>query len=177
MSLTLHEVTCRIEAHASYLQSCLLQFPDIERAFKSGQSATDILTTYQQNYLGDITGFETEMSRLRILKRAVHLICALADLSREWSWTEVTQTLSDFADVAVQRLLRSAAVKAGIEGTDDNPIPGLFIVAMGKHGAGELNYSSDIDFTVFYDPDHIALPNMDKAERTLIRLCRDLIKG
>jgi len=68
-------------------------------------------------------------------------------------------------------------MKAGIEGTDNNPVPGLFIVAMGKHGAGELNYSSDIDFTVFYDPEHIRLPNMDRAERDLIRLVRDLVKG
>ncbi|MEP6342537.1 MAG: bifunctional [glutamine synthetase] adenylyltransferase/[glutamine synthetase]-adenylyl-L-tyrosine phosphorylase [Maricaulaceae bacterium] len=177
MALELGEALKRIDAHAPYLQGCLSQFPDVESAFRSDQSPADVLATYQRTYLGDIADFETEMSRLRILKRAVHLICSLADLTRVWSWVEVTQTLSDLADVAVQRLLRAAAIKAGIEGTDDNPVPGLFIVAMGKHGAGELNYSSDIDFTVFYDPEHISLPNMDRAERTLVRLCRDLIKG
>jgi glutamate-ammonia-ligase adenylyltransferase len=27
------------------------------------------------------------------------------------------------------------------------------VLALGKHGAGELNYSSDIDIVVFFDPD------------------------
>ncbi|HET6970773.1 MAG TPA: bifunctional [glutamine synthetase] adenylyltransferase/[glutamine synthetase]-adenylyl-L-tyrosine phosphorylase, partial [Phenylobacterium sp.] len=36
------------------------------------------------------------------------------------------------------------------------PVPGLFCIAMGKHGAFELNYSSDIDVSVFFDPDLLA---------------------
>lgn len=167
----------RIENHSPYLSECLSAFPDIQIQFESGRSPEEILRAYNQDYLGAISDFDTEMSRLRILKRAVHLICAIADLSRIWSWVEVTETISALADHAVRRILRAAAIKAGIEGSDDNPVPGLFIIAMGKHGARELNYSSDIDFTVFYDPDLIRLPNMEKAERILIRLTRDLIKG
>ena len=171
------EVINRTEKYSPYLNDCLSQFPDIKKRFENGEAAQSLIDDYSRRYLGDIADFETEMSRLRIYKRAVHLICALADLAREWSWVEVTQTLSDLADVAIKRLLRAAAIKAGISGDDDNPVPGLFVIAMGKHGACELNYSSDIDFTVFYDPDHIALPDMERAERTLIRLVRDLIKG
>jgi len=59
----------------------------------------------------------------------------------------------------------------------DNPVPGLFILAMGKYGAGELNYSSDIDFCVFYDPEIIALPRPERAERTLIKFVQKLIAG
>ena len=171
------DVIKRAKTYAPYLNECLAQFPDIQAHFETGGTPDEILQTYKKNYLGEIADLDTEMSRLRILKRAVHLICALPDLAKIWSWAEVTQTLSDLADVALQRLLRAAAVKAGIEGSKDNPVPGLFVIAMGKHGAGELNYSSDIDFTIFYDPEHLALPDMEKAERILIRLARDLIKG
>lgn len=171
------EVIKRAEQCSPYLKDCLAQFPDIEKRFLNGDAAQSLIDDYSAIYLDDLGDFETEMSRLRVYKRAVHLICALADLMREWSWVQVTQVLSDLADVAIQRLLRAAAIKAGISGDDENPVPGLFIIAMGKHGARELNYSSDIDFTVFYDPDHIILPDMQRAERTLIRLVRDLIRG
>ncbi len=167
----------RMKNHAPYLADCLAAFPDIQSHFEAGGMPEDILLRYNQDYLGPIDDYVSEMSRLRILKRAVHLICAVADLSRLWSWVEVTQALSDLADQACARILRAAAIKAGIEGRDDNPVPGLFIIAMGKHGARELNYSSDIDFTVFYDPSLIKLPDMNKAERVLIRLTRDVIKG
>lgn len=171
------DVFGRIQDHAPYLLECLTAFPDIQAHFEAGGDPEDILLRYNQNYLGPLGDYDTEMSRLRILKRAVHLICAAADLSRVWTWIEVTRALSDLADMALGRILRAAAVRAGIEGTDDNPVPGLFIIAMGKHGARELNYSSDIDSTVFYDPDVIQLPDMARAERSLIRLTRDLIKG
>jgi len=53
--------------------------------------------------------------------------------------------LTQLADIAMARLMRACAIDHNIEGTQDNPVPGLFVLAMGKYGAGELNYSSDID--------------------------------
>jgi len=85
--------------------------------------------------------------------------------------------LTQLADIAMARLMRACAIDHNIEGTQDNPVPGLFVLAMGKYGAGELNYSSDIDFCVFYDPDIIVLPNMARAERSLIRFIKSLIAG
>ncbi len=171
------QVFQRINNHSPYLSQCMNDFPDIPDQFRQGETPEAILKLYNQKYLGPLADFNAEMSRLRRLKRAVHLICAVADLSRLWSWAELAYALSDLADQAIQRLLRGAAIEAGIDGHDNNPVPGLFIIAMGKHGAQELNYSSDIDFTVFYDPDLIRLPNMQKAERILLRLIRSLIKG
>ncbi|MGH7024347.1 MAG: bifunctional [glutamine synthetase] adenylyltransferase/[glutamine synthetase]-adenylyl-L-tyrosine phosphorylase, partial [Caulobacteraceae bacterium] len=45
---------------------------------------------------------------------------------------------------------------------EEGPVPGFFIIAMGKHGAFELNYSSDIDLMVFHEP--AALPVAADAE-------------
>ena len=47
--------------------------------------------------------------------------------------------------------------------------PACFCIAMGKHGAFELNYSSDIDVSVFYDPD--ALPLAEGVETAGVRAC------
>jgi len=78
----------------------------------------------------------------------------------------------------MKRLLIAGARALEIDsGQFDNPVPGLFILAMGKYGAGELNYSSDIDFCVFYDPEIIALPRPERAERTLIKFVQKLIAG
>ncbi len=97
---------------------------------------------------------------LRRLKRDVHLTLSLADLGGLWNAKRVTQALSDFADAAVRASLAMAAQalrRRGklISAPDDprGPLPGLFGLAMGKHGAGELNYSSDIDLSLFYDPE------------------------
>ncbi|MEO8813352.1 MAG: glutamine-synthetase adenylyltransferase, partial [Caulobacteraceae bacterium] len=107
--------------------------------------------------------------RLRLLKKEVHLVTALADLGGVWDLDAVTGALSRFADAAVRAALELATNEARTAGrimgdgaAGAGPLPGLFIVAMGKHGAFELNYSSDIDLTVFHEP--AALPLADGVE-------------
>ncbi|QBX37109.1 bifunctional [glutamine synthetase] adenylyltransferase/[glutamine synthetase]-adenylyl-L-tyrosine phosphorylase [Brevundimonas sp. S30B] len=97
---------------------------------------------------------------LRKLKAELHLLTALCDLGGVWGLEAVTGALSAFADESVRRALASATHEARERGrltsaADDprGPAPGLFAVAMGKHGAGELNYSSDIDISLFYQPE------------------------
>jgi glutamate-ammonia-ligase adenylyltransferase len=97
--------------------------------------------------------------RLRRLKSELHLLVAIADLGGLWDLTQVTAALSQFADAAVKAALLLAARESLAEGRLSRlsegaagPVPGLFILAMGKHGAFELNYSSDIDISIFYEP-------------------------
>ncbi len=103
--------------------------------------------------------FDQAQSALRILKQELHLLTALADLGGVWNLDQVTDALTRFADAALQAALAVAAraeVKAGrLTRVADatNPVPGWFCIAMGKQGAFELNYSSDIDVSVFFDPD------------------------
>ncbi len=84
---------------------------------------------------------------LRKAKQVVHLAIAGADLSRLWPLAEVTGAMTRLADVAAGTALAAALRKRGLDAR------GIFIIALGKMGAGELNYSSDIDVVVFYDPD------------------------
>jgi len=95
---------------------------------------------------------------LRQAKRRVALLVALADLGGIWPLEEVTRRLSDFADRAV-RVALEAAIAAEIRrgklpgmGEDDvAQAAGMVVLAMGKMGAGELNYSSDIDLICLFD--------------------------
>ena len=120
---------------------------------------------------------------LRLAKSDIHLICALSDIGGVWDLEEVTGTLTRFADKAMQAALYGAAREtcpeglAPNQGTDLPFLPGLFIIAMGKYGAGELNYSSDVDFTIFFDPD-TAQGWLGKApSRMTSRLVRRLVQS
>ncbi|MFS0742068.1 bifunctional [glutamine synthetase] adenylyltransferase/[glutamine synthetase]-adenylyl-L-tyrosine phosphorylase [Brevundimonas sp. 3P9-tot-E] len=97
---------------------------------------------------------------LRWLKAELHLLTALCDLGGVWDLDQVTGALSRFADAAARTALRITADdwrRRGrlISAPDDprGPVPGLFVLAMGKGGAFELNYSSDIDLSLFYEPE------------------------
>jgi glutamate-ammonia-ligase adenylyltransferase len=85
---------------------------------------------------------------LRQLKGDLHLLVALADLGGVWDLDAVTSALTQFADAAVRVALAAAVGAPG-------PVSGLFVLALGKQGAHELNYSSDIDISVFYAPERL----------------------
>ena len=98
------------------------------------------------------------MVTLRRMKAEAALLIALCDIGGVWPVTHVTGALTDVAVAAVQRAIRfllSQEIAKGrlLPPNADRPEDGsgLIVLAMGKMGAGELNYSSDIDLIVFYD--------------------------
>jgi len=129
-------------------------------------------------------GTESElMTRLRAIKAEAALLIALADIGGVWSVDEVTAALSRIADVAVgagvRYLLADGARTGKLTPTDRaDPVRdcGYFVIAMGKHGARELNYSSDIDLIVFYDRDRVTLADPLDAGPFFVRLTKRLVK-
>ena len=124
-------------------------------------SATDGLTG----------GGDEARAPLRRLKAELHLLTALCDLGGIWDLDAVTGALSRFADVSTRSALRAVAHDQRergklISAADDprGPIPGLFGLAMGKHGAFELNYSSDIDISLFWEPEALESALADGVE-------------
>lgn len=116
------------------------------------------------------------MAALREAKADLHLAAALADLAGAFSLEETVIAISDFADAAVQASLEAAARLAGVEIADpDNPVPGLFILTLGKHGQRSLNYSSDIDLAVFFEPERTTAPPGKDAARSLDRLIKRVV--
>ena len=98
------------------------------------------------------------MRALRVFKTEVALLTALADLGGVWPVMTVTAALTECADAALNGavgfLFREAAARGQWLAAGDGRVDavGYIVLAMGKYGAGELNYSSDIDLIVFYDP-------------------------
>jgi [glutamine synthetase] adenylyltransferase / [glutamine synthetase]-adenylyl-L-tyrosine phosphorylase len=95
---------------------------------------------------------------LRQAKRRVALLTALCDLGGVWSLETVTGALTRLADRAVQLALTTSVAEEirrgkvpGATPEDAEVAGGMVALAMGKMGAGELNYSSDIDLICLFD--------------------------
>ncbi|MDJ1632923.1 bifunctional [glutamine synthetase] adenylyltransferase/[glutamine synthetase]-adenylyl-L-tyrosine phosphorylase [Rhizobium rhizogenes] len=123
------------------------------------------------------------MSRLRIAKRRAAFLIALADLARIFDGRVTTRWLSALAEAsisaAIDHLLLSSH-EAGKVTLLDPSAPsrgsGLIVLGMGKLGAEELNYSSDIDLVVFFDEMAGIVPNPDDAIDIFPRLMRRLVR-
>jgi [glutamine synthetase] adenylyltransferase / [glutamine synthetase]-adenylyl-L-tyrosine phosphorylase len=117
------------------------------------------------------------MRALRLFKADIALLTALCDLAGVWPVMAVTRHLSQAADAAVTAavgfLFRQAA-RAG-DWLADDPA-GYIVLGMGKYGAFELNYSSDIDLIVFYDTARIRLRAGLEAQPFFVRITRDLVR-
>lgn len=120
-------------------------------------------------------------SHLRQGKRRVALMAGLADLAGAWSLEQVTQALSDFADAACQAALVGALqgqIKRGklpgMTPEDAQTGAGMVVLAMGKMGAGELNYSSDIDLICLFDETRFDPDDFHDARTALVRATRTM---
>jgi glutamate-ammonia-ligase adenylyltransferase len=158
------------------LQSLLDEAPE--------RRLTDILARTAAVCDGELDGAGRTLRRL---KAELHLMTALADLGGAWDLEAVTGALTTFADAATGAALavaareelaagRMARLGEGAEG----PVPGWFCIAMGKQGAYELNYSSDIDISVFYEPELLPLAAGQESAAFAVRLTKrvaELLQG
>ncbi len=132
--------------------------------------------------VNDPPPIEEAMQRLRRAKDAVHLATAIADLSRAWPLDRVTGAITDFADAALAAALAVGAREIARRGdivlnqAADNPAPGFALIAMGKMGARELNYSSDIDFSAFFDAEKLAAAGAREPRVAAVRLVAPLAR-
>lgn len=127
---------------------------------------------------------KTWMTRLRAFKAEAALIIALADVSGVWPIMRATEALAQTADTACAAAIAylfAEAVRKGdwLAAEGDAPAhvtSGYFVLAMGKHGAFELNYSSDIDLIVFYDPERAQLRDGLEPSAFFVKMTRDLVR-
>ncbi len=130
------------------------------------------------------TDDEAELMRqLRRVKQEAALVIALSDLSKVWDTLNATAALTRIADAtlsaAIRFTLREAAARGKIELADQrNPErgSGWIFLGMGKGGAGELNYSSDIDLIVFFDRDRARLADPQESVDFFVRMTKRVVK-
>ncbi len=122
------------------------------------------------------------MRTLRTAKRRVALTTAVADITETWTLERTTAALSDFADTALgcvaAHLLRQAAAADNLTlplADDPERDSGLIILGMGKLGARELNYSSDIDLIVLYDDEKVFYTGRGSVQSCFVRMAQDLV--
>ncbi|MGO4854577.1 glutamine-synthetase adenylyltransferase [Phaeovulum sp. W22_SRMD_FR3] len=118
---------------------------------------------------------------LRQAKRRVALLAALADLGGVWPLEAVTGALTELADRAVHlsmvRLVADEIRRGKLPGAgpeDAAVAGGMVSLAMGKMGAGELNYSSDIDLICLFDETRYAPDEQMEARAVFIRVARKM---
>ena len=123
------------------------------------------------------------MRVLRRLKAEATLWIAVLDIGEVLDITQLTRALTDVAEHAVRAAVRFVLASAVAEGKlrarvhhQPDQDSGYFVLAMGKMGAGELNFSSDIDLMVFFNPAAEAVaPELEPAP-LFVRLTRRVVK-
>ena len=123
------------------------------------------------------------MAAMRRAKTEAHALIALGDLAGEFGGARTTDLVSRLAiactRAAVRFLLRDAhnAGKLKLPNPEDPETgSGWILLGMGKLGALELNYSSDIDLIVLFDPEADVLPDRWEGIETFSRLTRRLVR-
>jgi glutamate-ammonia-ligase adenylyltransferase len=170
--------------HSPYLWR--LASMDVERLTRLLSTAPDesryTALTNLESETAAMTAEAPVMRRLRLAKQEIALLVALADLGGAWDLIAVMQALSDAADVFVRIALRFVVRHLSQTGKlliDDNAFEqhcGLAIIALGKLGAVELNYSSDIDLMVVFDPDSYAIPAGIEPGPLYVRITKSLVR-
>ena len=174
-----------IFGNSPFLTSCAVREPALLcRILTDGPEPTwasigESLTAILKQHLN-----EAQLSSaLRIAKRRVALTIAIADICGVWPLQRITGALSDFASAALSaatgHLLRAAAEQGAFrlaEPDDPERGSGLVVLGMGKLGAGELNYSSDIDLIFLFDPDRIETDDRAGLQNHFVRLARNLVR-
>ena len=122
---------------------------------------------------------EEVMRLLRHMKAEAALLIALCDVGGVLPITRLVELQTELADAAVRLAAGQLIADAQHRGKLSGPPylaqgSGYIVLAMGKMGANELNFSSDIDLIVFYDPS-AAVPAIEPAA-LYVRLTRGLVK-
>jgi [glutamine synthetase] adenylyltransferase / [glutamine synthetase]-adenylyl-L-tyrosine phosphorylase len=127
---------------------------------------------------------ESELMRLlRSIKAEAALLIALCDIGGIWSIMRVTEALTELAIASVQSAVRFQLAQETARGrliAPDTGHPevgcGLIVLAMGKMGAGELNYSSDIDLIVLFDRERSALKGDIEPQTFFVRIAQGVAR-
>ncbi|PCI41817.1 MAG: bifunctional [glutamate--ammonia ligase]-adenylyl-L-tyrosine phosphorylase/[glutamate--ammonia-ligase] adenylyltransferase [Rhodospirillaceae bacterium] len=119
---------------------------------------------------------------LRIQKRRIALATAIGDIAGIWDLSTVTKALSDFADAATSAACAFHLLELNRRGKIklkdlENPElgSGLVVLGMGKLGGYELNYSSDIDLIILYDPECLETDAPMELGQHFVRLARGVV--
>jgi glutamine synthetase adenylyltransferase len=165
---------------SDYMADTLLQNPELSEILLDVRLLTRPRTRADMRrdlsrLLRACTSYWMQLDRLRAFKQQEYLRITALDLLGKATLTETMRALSDLADVCADAALdachRELAAQQGVTGEH-----GFCILAMGKWGGRELNYSSDID-PIFLYRDAPRLTGTADPTRYLLKLAEMVVKA
>ena len=165
---------------SDYMADTLLQNPELSEILLDARLLTRPRTRADMRrdlsrLLRACSSYWMQLDRLRAFKQQEYLRITALDLLGKATLTETMRALSDLADVCADAALeashRELAAQQGVTGEH-----GFCILAMGKWGGRELNYSSDID-PIFLYRDAPHLTGTADPTRYLLKLAEMVVKA
>ncbi|PZU16032.1 MAG: glutamine-synthetase adenylyltransferase [Citromicrobium sp.] len=157
----------RARAHAPFLAQALDRQPELAALLAGGEGEAALAWAKAAGADAADPGIGLRRERL-----ALATALAIGDLAGAYPLARVVGELSAFADRALDSAITAAIGKRVPGATSD----GFFALALGKHGADELNYSSDIDPILLYDPDRMARRERDEPGEAAQRYAREIVR-
>jgi glutamate-ammonia-ligase adenylyltransferase len=157
----------RTRTHSPFLELALRRQPALAELLERGEGEAAIASA---RAAGD--GAPDVPSALRRERLALATALAVGDLAGVFPLTRVMAELSLFADRAVDAAIADALARR----VPDSPPEGFTAITLGKHGAQELNYSSDIDPILLYDPERLPRRGRDDPGEAAQRCARTLVE-
>jgi [glutamine synthetase] adenylyltransferase / [glutamine synthetase]-adenylyl-L-tyrosine phosphorylase len=163
--LQIADALVRARANSPFLAGLIERNPDLLPAIEASDFDGALATALARSS-------DKVATTLRLQRQGVALVTAIADLAGIWDLTRITHILSDFADHALDTAI-AAAIEERMPGA---PNQGFAVIALGKHGGRELNYSSDIDPIFLFDPETLPHRDRDDVAEAAVRYGRRVIE-
>ncbi|WP_048886607.1 bifunctional [glutamate--ammonia ligase]-adenylyl-L-tyrosine phosphorylase/[glutamate--ammonia-ligase] adenylyltransferase [Aurantiacibacter atlanticus] len=157
----------RAQKHSPFLRLALERRPELGEMLKKGQGDEALAVAKASGEGAEDTGLALRRERLSLA-----LVLGVGDLAGAFPLARIMKELSAFAD----RALDSAMLAAVRHRVPDGDTTGFIGLALGKQGAGELNYSSDIDPILLFDPDTLPRRERDEPGEAAQRYARHLVE-
>jgi glutamate-ammonia-ligase adenylyltransferase len=157
----------RAGAHSPFLALQLRQFPPVAEALEAGEVEQALVRAAAS---GEAAA--TLASALRRERSATALALAVGDLAAVLPLERLTLALSDLADRALDRSV-TAAIE---ERTPGEAARGFAVIALGKHGSRELNYSSDVDLLFLFHPRTLPRKGREEPGQAAVRIGQRVIE-
>ena len=157
----------RARHFSPFLANALERLPTLAEMLDAGRGAEALARAKEAG--ADAEDVPTALRRERL---ALALTLGIGDLAGAFPLALVTAELSDFADRALDAAIADA-IRRRVEGAEAG---GFVALALGKQGAGELNYSSDIDPILLYDPETLPRRKRDEPGEAAQRIARTMVE-
>jgi glutamate-ammonia-ligase adenylyltransferase len=162
-----NDALARARAHSSFLRQQLAAQEEIAGALEAGSVQRGLAAARRGGDADD-----NVMAAIRRERSGVALALGIGDLAGLLSLEAVVETLSELADDCLRRAVAAAIA----ERTPGEESHGFTVIALGKLGSRELNYSSDVDLLFLFDPARLPLRPREDAGEGAVRIGKRIVE-